>query len=195
MFTGIIRKTSKIRSLEKKAGSLFLSFDLPKGWKIKLGGSISINGICSTLREVSKTAFAVEYMPETLQKTTASFWKKGDEVNLEQSLKLADTLDGHFVSGHVDTMGEVMSVVKKGNSTVLKIKIPKELAKYIAEKGSITVDGVSLTVVSQSEDWFTVSLVSYTLENANLKSLRVGSRVNIEIDIIAKYLAKLIAKN
>jgi riboflavin synthase len=169
-------------------GSFFVFIELPKGWKMKLGDSVSVNGVCSTVRSVKNGKFEVEYMPETLDKTTAGAFKKGAIVNLEKSLKMSDLLDGHIVQGHVDCIGKVIGIKDVGESVVMKIGVPGKLIKFIAPKGSITVDGVSLTVVDTGKDWFSVSLVSYTLENTNLGVMKVGGMVNVETDVLAKYI-------
>ncbi|OGZ34492.1 MAG: hypothetical protein A2174_02635 [Candidatus Portnoybacteria bacterium RBG_13_41_18] len=210
MFTGIIKKISTIQKIEKRGGNIFLSIKTPAGWQIFVGQSLSINGVCSTVKVVGHGQFQVEYMPETLKKTTASLFKISDMVNLEMSLKLNDFVDGHLVQGHIDGIGKIMEVKKAGwehfistppnpspqlrggknlnLSIVLKISAPKQLMKFIAPKGSIAVDGISLTVVDVGKNWFTVSLVSYTLENTNLGKIKRGDRVNLETDVIAKYI-------
>jgi riboflavin synthase len=192
MFTGIIKKLSTVEKVSKRNGSLFVLIRIPGKWKIWEGESISINGVCSTVRSLNKTSFEVEYMPETIKKTTVGNFKKGVEVNLEKSLKISDLLDGHLVQGHIDTRGIVKDIRKVKKSKVLKIEVAKQFMKYIADKGSVSVDGVSLTVVETGANWFTVSLVSYTLENTNLGNIEMNDAVNIETDILAKYLEKLL---
>jgi len=194
MFTGIIKKLSTVEKVESKGGSLFVTIKIPAKWKVWEGESISINGVCSTVRSFAKSSFEVEYMPETIKKTTVGGFQKGTAINLEKSLKLNDLLDGHLVQGHVDTTGKVTEVRKVKSSKVIKIRIPKQFMKFIAEKGSIAVDGISLTVVQSRADWFTVSLVSYTLDNTNLGAIKVGEAVNIETDVIAKYVEKLLRR-
>ncbi|MFA5926124.1 MAG: riboflavin synthase [Parcubacteria group bacterium] len=192
MFTGIIKKLSEVQKVSWKKGSLFAEIRTPKDWKIKLGESISINGVCSTAVKISKSNFTVEWMPETVKKTTVGDFQKGAEVNLERSLRLGDLMDGHIVQGHVDCVGKIVGIKKVKQSVVLKIKVPKEFMKFLAPKGSVSVDGISLTIVEQKKDWFSVSLVSYTLENTNLGKIKVGEKVNIEVDAIAKYLDRLL---
>ncbi len=192
MFTGIIKKLSTVEKVFRKKGSLFVAIKIPKDWKVWVGESISINGVCSTVNKLGKETFTVEYMPETIKKTTAGKFKKGTLVNLEKSLKLSDLVDGHLVQGHVDCRGEVRSVNYESGSKILKIRVPQKFMKFIAEKGSIAIDGISLTVVDTGKNWFTVSLVSYTLDNTNLGSIKVGEEVNIETDVLAKYLNKLL---
>ncbi|HRY82757.1 MAG TPA: riboflavin synthase [Candidatus Moranbacteria bacterium] len=192
MFTGIIRKLSTVEKVAFKKGSLFLEISRPKSWKIWEGESISINGICSTIKRVNTKIFEVEYMPETIKKTTAGEWKKGTEVNLEKSLKMNDLLDGHIVQGHIDTRGKIINIKKDKESKVMKIQIPQKFMRLVADKGSVSVDGISLTVVDTGYDWFSISLVSYTLENTNLGKIKIGEEVNIETDVLAKYLDKLL---
>ena len=192
MFTGIIKKISKVEKVSPTKGSFFVVIKKPADWKIEKGESISVNGVCSTVRAINKNNFEVEYMLETLRKTSISRYKVGTKVNLEKSLRVGDLFSGHFVQGHVDGVGKVAGVIKVKKSKVLKVSMPAKFMKFIAEKGSIAVDGVSLTVVKTGKNWFTVSLVSYTLENTNLDSLKADDKINIETDMLAKYLAKLL---
>ena len=193
MFTGIIKKVSLVEKISTKKGSLFLEIKRPQNWKIWEGQSIAINGICSTVKKKNTKLFQVEYMPETIKKTTVGDWKAGIVVNLENSLALQDLVDGHLVQGHVDTRGKIINIKKEKEAKVMKIKIPQKFMKLVAEKGSIAVDGISLTVVDTGLDWFSISLVSYTLENTNLGKIKVGEEVNIETDVLAKYLDKLLS--
>lgn len=192
MFTGIIKKLSSVEKTYLKKGSLFVVIKKPAGWKIFLGESISVNGVCSTVKKISRRDFEVEYMPETIKKTTVGNFKSGTEVNLEKSLKMDDLLDGHLVQGHIDTRGKIIRIKKDKESKVMKIQVPLKFMRLIAEKGSVSIDGISLTVVDTGKSWLTVSLVSYTLENTNLGKIKVGEEVNIETDVIAKYLDKLL---
>jgi len=191
MFTGIIKKVSRVKAVRRERGSVFVSILRPPKLKIKKGDSVAVNGVCSTVRKISLKAFEVEYMPETIAKTTVGRFKTGAVVNLERPVQLNEFLDGHIVQGHIDTTGEVIVVKKVKQSRVIKIRVPKKFINLIVAKGSIAVDGVSLTVVSTGRDWFTVSLVSYTIQNTHLGILQKGSIVNIETDIIAKYVQKL----
>ncbi|PIV83571.1 MAG: riboflavin synthase [Candidatus Moranbacteria bacterium CG_4_10_14_3_um_filter_44_15] len=192
MFTGIIKRVSKVFKVCKEKGNLFVEIEIPSGWKIKTGESISVNGVCSTVKNVGEKSFTVEYMPETMKKATVGDFKKGTEVNLERSLRVGDLMDGHIVQGHVDCVGKITEIKRVKQSKVIKIKAPKAFMKFFPSKGSVSVDGISLTIVDSKKDWFTVSLVSYTLENTNLGKIRVRGKVNIEVDIIAKYLEKLL---
>lgn len=193
MFTGIIQKISKVEKVSSKNGSLFVIIQKPKSWKVWKGESIAINGVCSTIKSLIKNSFEVEYMPETIDKTTVGDFKKGSIVNLEKSLKLSDLVDGHLVQGHIDFNAKVQSINAKGQSKILKVSAPEKFMKLIAEKGSVAIDGISLTVVDTGKNWFTASLVSYTLDNTNLGKIRVGDRVNVETDVIAKYVAKIMS--
>ena len=191
MFSGIIKTIGKIKKRQMKNQCLFLTIEKQNGWKIKPGDSICTDGACLTVKTVGKNDYLTELMPETLDKTY--FAKTNYQyVNLEQSLKLNSLLDGHLVTGHVDTIGQIKKITKQGNAKVCKISFPKKFAKYVAEKASVAVDGISLTIVEVGADWFTVSLVDYTLQQTTIGQKKVGQLVHLEFDIIAKYLEKLI---
>lgn len=191
MFSGIVEGLEKPNKIKKDENSMEISLPIPKGWKLKKGESINIDGICSTIFEISKKNFSVFYMKETLDKTNISNVSGDHNFNLERPLKLSSFVGGHLVSGHVDTVGTVNGIKKDGQSVVLTIKIPQKFSKYLIYKGSVAVNGVSLTVVEIKKDSFTVSLIPYTLDNTNLGSLKVKDKVNIEVDLVAKYLEKL----
>jgi riboflavin synthase len=192
MFTGIIKSQSGISRTSEEGKSRAVWVSTPSGWKLKEGDSVSVDGICSTVKRVRGNSFEVEYMPETLKKTTAALFKKGAVVNLELPLRANDRLDGHLVQGHVDTTGEVKEAKKAGKSVILKVGFPKEYGKFISQKGSVAVNGVSLTVVETGAGWFTVSLVSYTLKHTNLGKLKKGDKVNVEVDVLARYMETLL---
>lgn len=194
MFTGIIKKNAKATEIIKKSDSLSLIFPVPKGWELEEGESINIDGICSTVTKVTKSGFSVFYMAETLKKTTLSSLPKTHIFNLERSLKASDLLSGHFVSGHIDTTAIVKLVKQDGNSKVVSLSIPNKFFKYIIYKGSTTLNGVSLTVVSVDKSSFNVSLIPYTLSQTNLGNLKVGDLLNLEVDMMAKYIEKLLLK-
>jgi riboflavin synthase len=194
MFTGIIKKTSTIESVQKKNGSIFAVVKKDKKWSVELGQSIAINGVCSTVKNFTASSFLVEWMPETIKKTTVEDLSAGSMVNLETSVNLATLLDGHIVQGHIDTIGVVAEIKPVTDSWVVKIKLPASFMKFIANKGSVTINGVSLTVVDTGRDWFTVALVSYTIEHTNFHKMKKGDRVNIETDVLAKYVYKLMKK-
>lgn len=190
MFTGLVQK-SKIFSIQKNPDKFLVCIKKPAKFKTKLGDSISINGICSTVIKQTKTSFCVEYMEETLKKANVSFWKKNNAVNVEPSLKLQDLLGGHFVSGHIDCIGNITNIQRKPKSKLLEVKFPQKFNKYIIEKGSIALDGVSLTVFNVKPNNFKVSLIDHTLKSTNLNNLIKGDQVNLEFDLIAKYLEKI----
>jgi riboflavin synthase len=156
-----------------------------------LGDSIAVNGVCLTVIDIGGNRLTFETMPETLKRTNLGLLRKGDDVNLERALAAGGRMGGHFVQGHVDGTGQILSLTAEGNATIAKFKAPKELMRYIVEKGFIAVDGTSLTVVDCGSDSFSVSLVGYTKQNTVLGSKKVSDMVNIEVDILAKYVENL----
>jgi riboflavin synthase len=193
MFSGIVQSKSKVLSTAKRDDIVVVSVHLPQGWKFGIGQSVAINGICSTVVAQKKDSFLVEYMPETLRLTTAASLKAGDEINLERSLRYADVVDGHFVQGHVDGLGIVKDVHQHAGSTEITFSIPQHLMRYVAQKGSIAINGVSLTVARASGARVTVALIPHTLQETNLGSIMKGAQVNIETDMLARYLDSLLA--
>lgn len=188
MFTGIISKTSKVKNTLSQNGGLSLEIVNNLG-KIKLGESISVNGVCSTVKKAGKNIL-FEYMPETLRLTNLSIFKKGDTVNLERSMQAGDRINGHILLGHIDDRGKIVSVKKEGNSQVFEIKIPTKYKKFLVYKGSVAVGGISLTVAKVLKDSFIVKIIPYTLQHTNFKSRKKGDTVNVEFDILAKYANK-----
>lgn len=189
MFTGIIKKTAKVQNVKATEDGLLVEV-LNNFGKIKIGESISINGVCSTVKKLNKNKSRIvfEYMPETLKLSNLSLLKRGGVVNTEQSMRMSDRLDGHIVLGHIDGKGKIVSIKKEGNSRVFEIKVPqKSFKKFLVYKGSVAVEGVSLTVAKVFKDNFTVKIIPYTLENTNLKFKKRGDAVNLEFDILAKY--------
>lgn len=190
MFTGIIKNITTIEHSETKNGSLFLTIQKPQDWQIHEGDSICTNGVCLTVKTIQGNTYTTELMTETLNKTT--YGKEvPQKVNIEQSLRMGDTLDGHLVFGHVDSIGEILDIKPVDNSRIYKFSFPKENANLLAPKGSIAVDGISLTVVDVGEDWFTVSLVDYTINHTSLGDKKIGEKVNLEFDMLAKYVARM----
>ncbi len=192
MFTGIIKAVADVQKSEKNHGSLFLTLSVPKGWKMKTGESIAVNGVCLTVLGAKRETWQAELMPETMKKS--SFGKcVPPRVNLERSLKLSDRLDGHFVMGHVDATGTITAKKRQGRSAMFTIRYPKQFAKLVAPKGAIAIDGVSLTIVNASRSRvrrgsrLSVALVDYTLKNTTLGEKKSGDLVNLEFDVIAKY--------
>ena len=192
MFTGIIQAVGKIvrseasaqdQRLAIQAGALDMS-------DVQLGDSIAVNGVCLTVVRFDQKNFDVDVSAETLRCTVG--FDLDSEVNLEKALRLADRLGGHMVSGHVDGVGEVLRFEPVGDCYVLEISAPDEIAKYVATKGSITVNGVSLTVNQVAGQRFALNLIPHTLERTTLKHLKVGSRVNLEVDLLARYAERLL---
>ena len=188
MFTGITKGIGRIEKISKEDKLKKVSIKAPISWKFFGGESVSVSGVCSTVISSKKNIFDVEYMPETLSKTTADIFKAGDEVNLEKSLKVGDSLDGHFVYGHIDATGKILEVRKEGESVVLSIFLPKDIAKYVVNKGSVAIDGISLTISKKMKDRFEVSLIPHTIKNTTLKKLVKNDLVNIETDILSKII-------
>ncbi len=185
MFTGIIKDLGTIKSLKKESDNLVASIE--SKLKFEVDDSVAVNGVCSTVTKTQGKTFTVEYIPETLKVTDISKWKQGDKVNLEPPLSLGDKLNGHFVQGHVDSTAKITNI--ENNEFV--ISFPREFSKYIALKGSISVDGISLTISNLSQNAFTVSLIPHTLKNTTLGFKKVGDLVNIEVDMISRYLKQL----
>jgi len=194
MFTGIVQKISTIKKIERSTGDVIVIVAKPKAWRLRPGESVAINGICSTLQRVWNDDFSVSYMLETLKRTSVSDWQSGDTLNLEKSLRLQDGLDGHIVAGHIDTTGRIISVKTAGNAYVMSVAVPKGFARFIAPQGSVTLDGVSLTVAIVAKNKFSVALIPYTLQHTNLNMKKKGDTLNVEVDIVAKYIDKLLKK-
>lgn len=195
MFTGIVEKTGKLKKIENKKSKIYFTIGVANFLsQAKIGDSISCDGVCLTVVNKTKTDFTVELMPETLRLTIFNESQVGDLINLELATKLGERLNGHLVSGHVDCTGTVKKIETDGEYTCLIIKIPKAFAKYLAYKGSVAVNGVSLTTATAVQETFKICLISHTLKITNLSTLKVNSRVNIEVDLVARYLEKLLIK-
>ncbi len=194
MFTGIIQSVMPVLAVTEKEACLVARLKKPAGWKLVLGQSITVDGICSTVTKLGASFFEVEYMPETLEKTTAGTFVGGQWVNLERSLTLRDYIDGHLVSGHVDATGKTVRIVADENTKRISIEISRALQKYIAKKGSVAVNGISLTVADVKKNVFTIALIPYTLEHTNLGLLKEGESVNVEIDTVARYVERMLQK-
>lgn len=191
MFTGIITDVGRVRSIRQterdRRFEIETAYDVAG---IDIGASIAHSGCCLTVVEKGDRWFAVEVSGETLDVTTLSDWTEGAKVNLERATRLGDELGGHIVSGHVDGIGEVLSVKAEGGSHRLRIRAPRPLHRYIASKGSIAMEGVSLTVNEVEDDIFGVNIIPHTWEVTSLGRLQVGHRVNLEIDVLARYAAR-----
>lgn len=188
MFTGIVEETGRVVSI--KSGNLTIAVGgiLPG---VERGGSIAINGACMTVTDIDKNAFSVDIMIETAKRTNLGLLTVGDVVNLERPLTLGKPLGGHLVQGHVDDIGRVATIRREGRELLIRFEAPPDVIRYIVKKGFIAVDGISLTVVDLDATSFLVSVVDYTLKHTNLGSRRVGDLVNIEVDVMAKYVEQL----
>lgn len=189
MFTGIIEQTGKL----VRIGNSSLEVECGLG-PLRVGESISVNGACLTVSSVTEGTLVADLSEETLERTNLGALQEGDAVNLERPLAAGDPLGGHIVQGHVDGVGRVVEARRLAGSVQMTIEVPETLSRYLVEKGSVAVDGVSLTVTLASGNRFSVALVPYTLEATNLGSRRPGDAVNIEADILAKYVERLAAK-
>jgi len=188
MFTGIVEEIGRVTSVQ--SGKLVISASgVLRG--IELGGSIAVNGVCLTITSFSTSSFSVDIMLETLRQTNLGLLSAGDEVNLERPLTLEKPLGGHLVQGHIDATGKVTSVMREGEAMLFRFETPHEVMCYVVEKGFIAVDGISLTVVTKDASSFQVSVVDFTRKHTTLGSQRVGGLVNLEVDIIAKYVEQL----
>lgn len=193
MFTGIVIDLGKIKRIEDRKYHIVANKKLVN--KLVPGTSIAVNGVCLTAKAVFKqNTFMVEVMPETLKKTMLANLREKELVNLELPMTIESFFSGHIVQGHVDTVAEIAKIQQAGNSKILVFELPVKFSKYIVNKGSIAVNGVSLTVIEVARDGFSVGIIPYTWENTTFRQSKVGDKVNIEVDIIAKYVEKLINK-
>jgi riboflavin synthase len=193
MFTGIVQGVGTVRAIEPRGGDVTLVFDTAgvSLADIELGGSVAVSGVCLTATRFDASSFAADVSRETLSLTTLGDWVVGSRVNLEKALLAGQALGGHYVTGHVDGVGELVSRHGDARSVRMEFRVPPELARYVARKGSICIDGVSLTVNGASGDRFDVNLVPHTLQVTTLGGLQPGSRVNLEVDIIARYVERM----
>lgn len=194
MFTGIIQSVGHIYNKQEKNGDF--QFIIDSQFKdmsdVQLGDSIAMNGVCLTVTSIDETKVTVDVSIETLSLTDVKDWQVGSQLNLEKSMTLQDKIGGHMVSGHVDGLAECMAITSSARSTIYQFKIPESLDKYIVKKGSIAINGVSLTVNEIDKHVLSVNLIPHTIEHTNLGLLKVGDQVNIEIDTIARYVEKML---
>ena len=194
MFTGIIIGTGKVTKLvpkPKSRSAIQMTVDLGKYARgLKIGQSVAINGVCLSATKISRNKCIFEMIDETTKKTDLGNVKAGSTVNIERSLKVGDRLEGHFVLGHIDGVATITKIEKKPKEVKFWFKIPKKLTKYVVKKGSIALDGISLTVVDAKKDITSVCLIPQTIKVTNFKSKKVGDRLNIETDILGKYIKK-----
>ncbi|MBT3579978.1 MAG: riboflavin synthase [Nitrosopumilus sp.] len=194
MFTGIVEgigTVNKISKITKNRSAIEMTIDLGKQVKgLKIGQSVALNGVCLTATKISKSKCIFEMIEETTKKTDLGNLKVGGVVNIERSLKAGDRLEGHFVLGHVDGVAIIKKILKKPKEVQVYFEVPKTLAKYVVKKGSIAIDGISLTVVDIKKTLAYVSLIPHTIEITNFHTKKVGDKVNIETDILGKYILK-----
>jgi riboflavin synthase len=197
MFTGIIAAIGKIESLQVQGGDIRLkvnSHDLDLS-DVKLGDSIAINGVCLTVVEIDNKVLSFDVSKESLDRTSLGQLQTGSEVNLEKALAVGERMGGHIVSGHVDGLGHVISMQESARSWQFRFGVPAGLERYIAEKGSICIDGTSLTVNNVGDNWFEVNIIPHTMQETIMKAYKPATKVNLEVDIIARYLERLLPGN
>lgn len=191
MFTGIIEEIGQIKNVQRVAGNIQLTVLTQMAGDLKIDQSVSHNGICLTVVSRTNTEYIVTAIKETIDKTTIGDWQIGDSVNLERGLKLGDRLDGHMVQGHVDQIGVCTKVQETNGSWSYRFQYEPSLGNITIEKGSITINGVSLTVINSERDAFSVAIIPYTYDHTNFSLLKVGAKVNLEFDVIGKYVSRL----
>jgi riboflavin synthase len=195
IFTGLIMEIGRVRSVRRRADGAYFSFAAHRVLDgTRIGDSIAINGVDLTVTEMSADSFTADASLETLARTTLGQLRTGQRVNLERALGVGERLGGHMVQGHVDGTAELRAVTPEGNAYRVRFKFPRELGRYIAMKGSITVDGISLTVAALGDDWFEVAVIPHTWRETTLAELQRGDRVNIEVDVLAKYVERLLQR-
>ena len=194
MFTGLVQGLGQVVAAEETAGGVRLEIDTPLAAELKEGDSIAVNGVCLTAVAPNAERFAADVMNETLRRSSLAAATAGAQVNLELSLRAHDRLGGHIVQGHVDGLGTIAEVTEDGFARLVRVAAPPELLRYVVEKGSIAIDGVSLTVSAVDDESLTVSLIPETLERTSLGAATPGRPVNLEVDVLAKYVEKLVAR-
>lgn len=194
MFTGIIETLGQITNIKKEKENLHLTVKSSFTNELKIDQSVAHNGVCLTVVNINNDEYTVTAIKETIDKTTVGYLKLADQVNLERGMKLGDRLDGHIVQGHVDETGVCKNIENQNGSTIFTFNYNSSKNNVTIEKGSITVNGVSLTVVNSKEKEFSVAIIPYTLENTSFKNLAIGDKVNLEFDVIGKYVSRLFNK-
>jgi len=193
MFTGLVEELGKVRNVVRGPHSIRLTVTASKVLgDVKPGDSIAVDGACLTVVEFGERNFTADIMPETFDRTTLSERKPGDAVNLERTLRVGDRLGGHIVAGHVDGVGKIESVTRRDNAIIMRISNAKHLSPYFIPQGSVALDGVSLTIVDCGDDWFSVSLIPHTRAVTVLSEKKAGDRVNIETDVLGKYVHRML---
>lgn len=191
MFTGIIETLGKITKIEKEQDNLHITVTSNITSELKIDQSIAHNGICLTVVAIENESYTVTAISETIKKTNIGNWHTGEEVNLERAMKLGDRLDGHIVQGHVDQTAICKNIENENGSWVFTFEYDKSLNNITIEKGSITINGTSLTVVNSKENEFSVAIIPYTYEHTNFKHFKIGTIVNLEFDVVGKYVKKI----
>jgi riboflavin synthase len=194
MFTGIIEELGRVRSIEQRGENARIVIEATTALQgTNQGDSIAVNGVCLTALDLKSDSFAADVSKETLARSTLGSLKSGSPVNLERSVTAESRLGGHMVQGHVDGRGQLLSVEDHGESWTVRFGFPGELARYLVFKGSVAVEGISLTIAGLGDDYFEVAIIPKTWEVTNLASLKIGDEVNIEVDVIGKYVERLLA--
>jgi riboflavin synthase len=191
MFTGIITRTGTIARIEKKGDWMLTIAAARFTHDLTIGASVACSGVCLTVTSKTKDGFIVQVSKESIKRSTIGSWKKGTKINLERALKVGDELGGHIVSGHVDGVVKLLEKKKSGDSVRLTFSLPKPLRPFIAEKGSVTLDGISLTINDVAKKSFSVNIIPHTLSQTTLGARKTGDALNVEIDVVARYLARL----
>jgi riboflavin synthase len=194
VFTGLVQELGTVERLELAEEGARLTISAQIAGELREGDSVAVNGVCLTATSVDRDSFCADVMKATLARSSLGALGAGSVVNIELPLRASDRLGGHLVQGHVDEVGEVLAVTPEGFSRRVSIGAPDEVMRYVVQKGSIAVDGVSLTVAEVDDQSFTVSLIPETLERTNLINVETGTRVNLEVDMLAKYVEKLVAR-
>ena len=191
MFTGIIETLGIIKDLKKDNGNIHITVSSVVTHELKIDQSVAHNGVCLTVVAIKNDEYTVTAIRETIDKTNLGDWKIGDSINLERGMRLGDRLDGHIVQGHVDQAGVCKSVEEANGSWYFTFEYDSKLNNITIEKGSVTVNGVSLTVVNSKENEFSVAIIPFTFEHTNFKNVKIGTKINLEFDVVGKYIVKL----
>lgn len=191
MFTGIIETLGIVKEIKKDQDNVHITVSSAITHELKIDQSIAHNGVCLTVVAINNDEYTVTAIRETIEKTNLGDWQVGDLLNLERAMKLGDRLDGHIVQGHVDQTGICKSIEEANGSWYFTFEYDRQLNNITIEKGSITVNGVSLTVVNSKENEFSVAIIPYTYEHTNFKSFKIGTKINLEFDVVGKYVARL----
>lgn len=195
MFTGLVQQVGKLRRIERSGDGAIIEIDSVLAEQLAPGDSVLVNGVCLTATSTEGTSFRADLSPETLRRSSLGELQRGSSMNLELPLRLQDRLGGHLVQGHVDAVARIRSVSGNRAGTDLRVEAPAEVLRYVVEKGSVALDGVSLTVTDVDDGGFGVSLIPETLDRTNLRGAVAGRRVNLEVDVLAKYVEKLVRRS